>query len=157
MSRLEWFLVFLAVLCGFFLGLGIATASAQEAQCPPGHTIAAVYEGPAAYVYTPNLPAGYSRVITTNPDRVFDMPPPGTYWGDTITVCYTEDIIEWATHTHTAAPTTTSSTTPTQTPPRTTPTISVSTTQTAPAPTSTTPDPSTAPSRSYGGRLNQLM
>ena len=75
----------------------IADADAVEPDraCPPGHTIAQDTEGPY-YVYTPNLPAGYSAVWVN--DQVTLLPPPGTYGqaGDRVIVCYTEDIYTFA-------------------------------------------------------------
>lgn len=87
-------ILILIVVCMVTLTVILAT-SAKAAQCPDGHSIAA--ERPAPYyVYTPNLPAGYSAVWVD--DVVTLLPPPGSYGveGQTVTVCYTDDIYAFA-------------------------------------------------------------
>lgn len=74
--------------------IGTATAYAQS-WCPDGHQLVQDREGPY-YVYTPNLPSGYS-IVWVN-DHVTLIPPPGTYGttGDRIRLCYTDDIYAFA-------------------------------------------------------------
>ena len=68
--------------------------------CPPP-TIQAIEQPAPYYVYAPNLPAGYTHVLIDHPDgtqMVVTLPPPGVYGteGDTVRVCYTDDIYQWA-------------------------------------------------------------
>jgi hypothetical protein len=76
--------------------IGIATQANAQSWCPEGHQLVVDRDGPY-YVYTPNLPAGYSAVWVN--DHVTLIPPPGTYGqtGNRVRVCYTEDIHAYAT------------------------------------------------------------
>ena len=85
--------------------------------CPAGSVAAISYDAPA-YVYTPNLPAGYGALLT---DGVLTLlPPPGIYGtdGQTVTVCYTEDIYAFAELHGVGHDTTTTTTSTTRPPPR---------------------------------------
>ena len=92
--------ILVAAVIAFAIGIVVASiadaiAVNPDQACPPGHTIAQDTEGPY-YVYTPNLPAGYSAVWVN--DTVTLLPPPGTYGqaGDRVIVCYTDDIYTFA-------------------------------------------------------------
>lgn len=103
-----YWLVLTAIGAAMLLAAQTEKANAQE-WCPPGHQLVIEREGPY-YVYTPNQPAGYSAVWVNNNVTLF--PPPGTYGeiGDTVRVCYTDDIhayadqIGWPTVTPVEAP-----------------------------------------------------
>ena len=69
-------------------------------ECPPSHT-ATLYnqpEGGYKYVYTPNLPGGYSRLIILNGGiQIIELPAPGAYGpGEQFILCYTDDIYAYA-------------------------------------------------------------
>lgn len=95
--------IIILITVGLFLAA--RTDATKAGLCPPGHDLAIERPGPY-YVYTPNLPAGYSIVWVDDVATV--LPPPGTYGteGSTVRVCYTGDIYGFAA----SIPTTTSTT-----------------------------------------------
>lgn len=95
---MTWRHFLVGIILGFLGGVAVASigdALGVDHPCPTGHSVAADREGPY-YVYTPNLPAGYSAVWVNNDVTLF--PPPGTYGqpGDRVIVCYTNDIAAFA-------------------------------------------------------------
>ena len=85
--------------------------------CPAASVPALTADAPY-YVYTPNLPAGYGAVLVD--EALTLLPPPGTYGtdGQTVTVCYTDDIYAFAELHGVGHATTTTTPSTTRPPPR---------------------------------------
>lgn len=89
-EALAWGLLVL-ILVALFLAASTDKAKAEPI-CPPGSTPSELWVGHYT-LYPPNPPAAYTRVVTYNPDAVYDNPTPGQYLAEHILVCYNPNAI----------------------------------------------------------------